>query len=149
MKRKFRINAETSREIRQWIQLLGSIGGLGAYVYFSAKFDNEVKNRKNQEYIRQANKAFNSIQKSSWSLNEIIDEFHASKKEEKMMEAKHSKETELNLALMGGEKIVKFTKPEWNERYSRYSLLKQTYENDGYYMPDYSDTRVYIYIIEN
>lgn len=159
MKKKF--SAERSREIRQWVQLLGSMGTIALSIYLSTKFENNIKRNaadqlfelsKIQEQfetyrkIANTNKRFETTTKD---FNQIYNRINQHRIQEEIIEAKHEKETELNKATMNGEKIIKFTRAEWSERYSRYSLLKQTYGVDGYYMPDYGEGRVYIYIVES
>ena len=167
MKKKF--SAERSREIRQWIQLVGSMGVMVLSVYLSVKFENGIMEKSNdilqsksnlsdtikeldalKEHLNRSvnnpNKQFKTTIKD---FNQIYNEFNQQRIQDEIIEAKHQKETELNRATMNGEKIIKFTKSQWKERYSRYSLLQQTYGVDGYYMPDYGEGRVYIYIIES
>lgn len=170
MKKKF--SAERSREIRQWIQLVGSIGVMGLSIYLSTKFENGIRERSDdilretrqwdtlQDQIKEinalkeqlnknvsnTNKRFDSTVKD---FNKIYNKANQQRIQDEIIEAKHKKETELNKAIMNGDKVIKFTRGQWNERYLRYGLILQTYGNDGYYVPDYEDGRVYIYIIEN
>ena len=150
MNKKF--SAERSREIRQWIQLIGTMGTALLSLYLSSKFerDVQVKAEDIREQMKQnmnnSNRRLSTIGKD---FSRVYNEYNQQKIQEEIIEAKHQKETELNRATMNGEKIIKFTKLQWKERYSRYSLLQQTYGVDGYYMPDYGEGRVYIYIIES
>ncbi len=130
-----KFNAEQSKEIRQWILLLG---GLALSTWLEIKYENSAyRNYRNNK------------NRTTFDIEEVWKSYDDLLKQEKENGAKLDKEIELNKAVMNKEKIIKFTKSQWNERYSRYSLIKQTHGIDGYYVPDYGEGRVYIYIIES
>lgn len=116
-------NIEKSRELRQWTKLIteGLLSAFMVDLYLS-----EGKHVKNLY-----NKAVN-----------VYDSF----REKKEVKVYNSKQEERAKAEREGYKILHYSQVKWNEVGNRFSLLKRTFDNEGYYYASFNDGKYYIIV---